>query len=204
MKMKSITKSAMLSTLVVVLVGVGIIYFQYVIWLRVGEQGATVEGNSSEVIPVDALLSITLDAPEFVRLGDTGIAKLTVTILDQERFNKEYLDQGILFESRLTMDGVAVVPNGLVSETYAGGESLTFYWKVTPEKVGKRIGQVWLYLRSGVVVDQDKGPYPLSAQRIEIEGRNSFGLNSDMVRVAGVLTLFFLIAYFAIQPRKKA
>ncbi len=194
----------MLSTLVVVLVGVGIIYFQYVIWLRVGEQGATVEGNSSEVIPVDALLSITLDAPEFVRLGDTGIAKLTVTILDQERFNKEYLDQGILFESRLTMDGVAVVPNGLVSETYAGGESLTFYWKVTPEKVGKRIGQVWLYLRSGVVVDQDKGPYPLSAQRIEIEGRNSFGLNSDMVRVAGVLTLFFLIAYFAIQPRKKA
>ena len=204
MKMKGITKSAMISTLIVVLLGVGIIYFQYVNWLRVGEQGAMVERSSREGIPVDALLSITLDAPEFIRLGDTGAVKLTVTILDQERFKKKYLDQGILFESRLTMDGVVVAPNGLVSETYAGGDSLTFYWKVSPEKIGKRIGQVWLYIRSGVGVEQTNVTFPLSAQRIEIEGRNSFGLNSDMVRVVGVLSLFFSIAYFVIQARKKA
>jgi hypothetical protein len=90
-------------------------------------------------------------------------------------------------EARLDLAGMQVQPANSVYEPLKPGGSVTFYWSIRPQQPGKYRGTVWLHLNFTDKSTGEESRIAVSAQTVEIEAVDFFGLSVNVVRTSGVI-----------------
>jgi len=167
---------------------------------------ATPAASVSTVIPaIPERRRLTLDFPPKIRAGDSAVVRLTLEVDDLGNVTPTAQIEGnvvqgdvieipnlyethhVVAEARFDIAGLQVSPPDLISQPLEQGQSVTFYWSVRPTETGVYQGTVWLYLR---FVDKSSGEEsrkPVSAQVVEIEAVDFFGLSVNFARGTGVI-----------------
>ena len=148
---------------------------------------------------------ITLEFPPRIRAGDSDVIRLS---LEMDKYgnltptaevagNKVtggtveipnlYETHHVTAEARLDMAGVDVRPGEMISSPLAPGQSVTFYWSVRPQGKGTFKGTVWLFLRFVEKVTGEQSQRAISAQVIQIQSTDLFGLPADFARSTGAV-----------------
>ena len=148
---------------------------------------------------------MTLEFPPQIRVGDADLVRLTLEVDDLGNLTPTaqfggnvvsgevveipnlYETHQVIAEARFDLAGMDVRPVDLISEALSPGNSVTFQWSVRPTDVGFYRGTIWLYLR---FVDKQSGEESrktISAQIVEMEAVNFFGLSGEFARTTGVI-----------------
>lgn len=90
-------------------------------------------------------------------------------------------------EARFDLAGMEVQPSGSIYEPMKPGQSVTFHWSIRPRETGVYRGTVWLHLVFEDRVSGEKSRMAVSAQIVEIEALDFFGLSVNMARTSGVV-----------------
>lgn len=90
-------------------------------------------------------------------------------------------------EARFDLAGMEVQPSGSIYEPMKPGQSVTFYWSIRPRETGVYRGTVWLHLVFEDRVSGEKSRMAVSAQIVEIEALDFFGLSVNLARTSGVV-----------------
>lgn len=194
--------------------------------------------GSEEVLPAPVAPEIpetrrlTLEYPPKMRAGvESDIIRLTLEVDDLGNVTPTAQFEGnvitgetieipnlyethqITAEASLDLAGMEVAPNGATFEPLTPGKSATFFWSIRPREAGTYRGTVWLHLNFSDKLTGEKSRIALSAQAVEIEAVDFFGLSVNVARtsgvvgsiIGGVLGFPFLedIAKFIFKKRKK-
>lgn len=169
---------------------------------------ATLEPTQSPLPqPAPQLLErrlVVLEWPPRIRVGDGDRLRLTLMVDSQGRITPSvetaghqvsgqpvtipdlYDTHNLLIETRLDLAGVAVEPQGVVSQPMLSGQPLSFYWSIRPADVGQLRGTLWIFL---VMVPKDGSPVQrqtLLAPPVDIEAISVLGLPASVARWGGV------------------
>jgi hypothetical protein len=98
-----------------------------------------------------------------------------------------YETHHVIAETRFDVAGMEISPADLSSQPLAQGQSVTFYWSIRPRETGLYRGTVWLYLRFVDKQSSAESQKAVSAQLVEIEAVNLFGLSGSFARTTGVI-----------------
>jgi hypothetical protein len=98
-----------------------------------------------------------------------------------------YETHNVTAEARLDMAGMLIQPPDAIYEPLKRGQSATFYWSIRPEDAGKYRGTVWLHLNFSDKSTGEQSRIAVSAQIIEIEAVDFFGLSANFARTSGVI-----------------
>jgi len=157
--------------------------------------------TSQPAIPERRLLS--LEFPPRIRAGDSDIIRLTLHVDDSGNITPTAVVEGnvvtgdvieipnlyethhVIAEARLDMAGVQISPPDLSSQTLLPGQSIMFFWSFRPESAGKYRGTVWLFLRFVDKVSGEESRKAVSAQVVDIEAVNLFGVPAKVIRSVG-------------------
>jgi len=148
---------------------------------------------------------LTLDYPPHIRAGDSDIVRLTLEVDDQGNITPTASMEGnvvtggvveipnlyethtVIAQARLDLAGVEVSPPGETSAQLVPGQTVSFFWSVSPREAGTFRGTLWLHLRFVDKVSGEESQRPISAQTVEIQGTNFIGLSGNVARTAGVI-----------------
>lgn len=148
---------------------------------------------------------LTLEFPPTIRAGDSDIVRLTLEVDDlgnitpTAQFEEHvitgkivqipnlYESHHVVAESRFDIAGVEISPAELISIPLAPGQSATFSWSIRPSDVGIYRGTIWLYLRFVDKLNGEESRTTVSAQIVEIEAVNFFGLSGSFARTTGLI-----------------
>lgn len=148
---------------------------------------------------------LTLEFPPTIRAGDSDIVRLTLEVdklgnitptaqFDEHVVTGEivqipnlYESHHVVAESRFDIAGVEIAPMELVSVPLAQGQSATFSWSIRPPDLGVYRGTIWLYLRFVDKLNGEESRKTVSAQIVEIEAVNLFGLSGSIARTTGLI-----------------
>ena len=146
---------------------------------------------------------LALEYPPRIRAGDSDIVRLTLNMDDSGNITPTAVIEGnvvtgevieipnlyethhVVVEARFDIAGIQVAPPGLSSQTLSPGQSVMFFWSIRPQEVGTYRGTVWLFLRFVDKVSQEESRRAVSAQMVEIEAVNLFGVPAGGVRTVG-------------------
>lgn len=162
-----------------------------------------------EVPPATAVPAIperrrlTLEYPRYMRAGDSDVVRLTLEVDDLGNIVPTaeiegnvvtgevveipnlYLTHHVVAEAKFDIAGVQASPSETISQTLSQGQSVTFYWSVHAQDVGNYRGTVWFYLRFVDKVSGEESQKTVSAQLVEIEAVDFFGLPASLVKTFG-------------------
>ncbi|HMD88464.1 MAG TPA: hypothetical protein VKF38_04820 [Anaerolineaceae bacterium] len=146
---------------------------------------------------------LSIEWPSSIRVGDSDIIRLmlevdmqgqitpTVEVSGHKILGRKisipdlYDADNIFAEARLDMAGMQVSPDGAVRQTMLPGQTLIFYWSISPNQAGTYRGTLWVYLdlvpKSGGEMDQRT----LLAYRIDIQSNTVLGLSATTARWFG-------------------
>jgi len=162
---------------------------------------APVEATVQPAVPERRLL--TLEFPPKIRAGDSDIVRLTLQVDEAGNITPTaviggnvvqgevveipnlYETHHVIVEARIDLAGVQVTPPDLSHQTLSPGQTVMFAWSIRPEQVGIYRGTVWLFLRFVDKVSGDEVQKAVSAQSVEIDAVNFFGISARVVRVVG-------------------
>lgn len=148
---------------------------------------------------------LTLEFPPVIRAGDSDIVRLTLeaddlgNITPTAQFEEHvvtgeivripnlYVSHHVVAESRFDLAGMEVRPAELISIPLAKGQSATFSWSIRPPDTGLYRGTIWLYLRFVDKLNGEESQITVSAQIVEIEAVNLFGLSGSFARTTGLV-----------------
>lgn len=148
---------------------------------------------------------LTLEYPPKIRAGDSDLVRLTLEVDDLGNItptaviNGKVINGGVIeipnlyethhviAESKFDIAGMQVTPSDLFSQTLLPGQTVTFYWSVRPQATGVYRGTIWLYLRFVNKSTGEESRKTVSAQLVEIEAVNFFGLSANLVRGMGAV-----------------
>jgi hypothetical protein len=148
---------------------------------------------------------LTLEFPPTIRAGDSDIVRLTLEVDDlgnitpTAQFDEHvvtgeivqipnlYESHHVVAESRFDIAGVEIAPMEMVSVPLAPGRSATFSWSIRPPDVGVYRGTIWLYLRFVDKLNGEESRKTVSAQIVELEAVNFFGLSGSFARTTGLI-----------------
>jgi len=151
---------------------------------------------------------LTLEYPSRIRVGEGDVIRLTLEVdtlgnltpTAQFEGNKVtgevvqipnlYETHNVIAEARFDIAGMDVKPADVISEPLTPGQPVTYYWSIRPQEVGVYRGTIWLYLRFVDKSNGEESRKTVSAQLVEIEAVNLFGLPLGLVRGAGALGSF--------------
>lgn len=146
---------------------------------------------------------LALEYPPRIRAGDADIVRLTLEMDESGNLTPTaevegnvvsgevieipnlYETHHVIVEARFDAAGMQVSPSDLTSQTLAPGQMVRFFWSIRPEEVGVYRGTAWLYLRFVDKVSGEASQRAVSAQIVQIEAANLFGIPPNAVRVAG-------------------
>jgi len=188
-----------------------------------------IKPTAQPAIPERRLLA--LEFPPRIRAGDADIVRLTLEVDESGNITPTavvggnvvtgdiieipnlYETHHVIAEARLDMAGMQVSPPELSSQTLLPGQSIRFFWSIRPDAVGVYRGTVWLFLRFVDKVSGEESRTAVSAQIVEIEAVNLFGVPAKVVRSVGAVgsvigavigfPFFEDIVKFLFQRRKK-
>ncbi len=149
---------------------------------------------------------LTLEYPPKMKAGvESDVIRLTLEVDEQGNITPTAQVEGntitgeviqipnlyethtVTAEARIDMSGMDVQPPGSIYEPMTPGQSVKFFWSIRPQDTGLYRGTVWLHL---VFVDRISGEesrMAVSAQIVEIEAVDFFGLSVDVARTSGVV-----------------
>lgn len=168
--------------------------------------------QSQEILPQNPIPEIpetrrlTLEYPPKMRAGvESNIIRLTLEVdalgsltptaqVDGNVIQGEtikipnlYETHMVTAEAQLDLAGMEVSPPGITFEPLQPGQSATFYWSIRPEDAGTYRGTVWLHLNFRDKLSGEESRIAVSAQVIEIEAVDFFGLSVNVARTSGVV-----------------
>jgi hypothetical protein len=148
---------------------------------------------------------LTLEFPPKIRAGDSDVVRLTLEVDASGNVTPTAVINGnvvtgevieipnlyethhVIAEARLDMAGMQISPPDLSSQTLLPGQSIRFFWSIRPDVVGRYRGTVWLFLRFVDKVSGEESRTAVSAQMVEIEAVNLFGVSARVVRSVGAV-----------------
>ena len=148
---------------------------------------------------------LTLEFPPTIRSGDSDIVRLTLevdelgNITPTAQFDGNvvtgkivqipdlYESHHVVAESRFDIAGLEVRPAELISIPLAPRQSATFSWSIRPPDTGLYRGTIWLYLRFVDKLNGEESQITVSAQIVEIEAVNLFGVSGSFARTTGLI-----------------
>jgi hypothetical protein len=146
---------------------------------------------------------LTLEFPPRIRVGDSDIIRLTLevdalgnitptAVIEGNRIAggvvqipNLYDTHNVIAEARLDLIGPEIKPEEAIDEPLLPGQSVTFYWSVHPVSAGMYRGTAWLFLIFVDKVSKEESRLAVSAQPVEIEAVNFFGLSGGAARMFG-------------------
>ena len=146
---------------------------------------------------------LALEYPPRIRAGDSDVVRLTLNMDDAGNITPTAVIEGnvvtgevieipnlyethhVVVEASFDIAGVQVSPPDLSSQTLSPGQSVMFFWSIRPAEVGTYRGTVWLFLRFVDKVSGEESRRAVSAQLVEIEAVNLFGVPARVVRTVG-------------------
>lgn len=146
---------------------------------------------------------LALEYPPRIRAGDADIIRLTLEVDEAGNITPTaevegnvvtgevieipnlYETHHVIVEARFDAAGMQVSPPDLTSQTLSPGQRVRFFWSIRPDEPGIYRGTVWLYLRFVDKVSGEESRKAVSAQMVEIEAVNLFGIPARVVRVVG-------------------
>ncbi len=146
---------------------------------------------------------LTLEWPPVMRAGDSDVVRLTLEVDDQGNLTPTaeieghetrgqtvlipnlYDTHSVFAEAQLEISGLEISPAGPVDQSLRPGEAVTFYWSVRAAEVGSYRGTVWLKLRFFPLVEGQVSERTISAQVIDVEVQNLFGIGGSAARLMG-------------------
>jgi hypothetical protein len=139
---------------------------------------AGVEGDVVRLtLEVDDLGNITPTA----QIGGNTVVGQTIEIPDL------YETHNVTAEARLDLAGMLIQPPDSIYEPLKRRQSATFYWSIRPQEPGTYRGTVWLHLNFADKSTGDQSRIAVSAQIVEIEAVDFFGLSVNVARTSGVI-----------------
>lgn len=146
---------------------------------------------------------LTLEYPSRIRAGDSDVVRLTLEVDPSGNITPTAVVEGnvvtgetieipnlyethhVVAEAKFDVLGIQASPPDLLSQTLSPGQTVRFFWSIRPEQAGTYRGTVWLSLRFEDKVSGEQSQTVVSAQIVEIEAVNFFGIPANVVRVAG-------------------
>lgn len=159
--------------------------------------------TSQPAIPERRFLIV--EFPPQIRAGDSDRVRLTLEVDEQGNITPTAIVDGnvvtgevieipnlyethhVVAEAKFDIAGLEVSPPDLSSQTLEQGQSVTFFWSIRPTEVGVYRGTIWLYLRFVDKVSEEESRKTVSAQSVDIEAVNLFGLSANLARSLGAV-----------------
>ena len=179
-------KSKVRFVLAVILLTISLALLMWSYWPARREISIQPISPSKSAIPESRRL--TLELPSRIRVWEGDVIRMMLDVDSLGNITPTanlYETHNITAEARLDLAGVDVKPSDLISEPLLPGQSATFYWSARPGDVGVYRGTAWLHLRFVDKVSGAESRIAVSAQRVEIDAVNLFGLPLGAVRWAG-------------------
>lgn len=139
------------------------------------------------------IVRLTLEVDDLGNITPTAQIEGNVVVGETIEIPDLYETHNVIAEARLNMAGMEVQPPEAILEPLERGRSATFYWSVRPQEPGAYRGTVWLHLN---FENKSTGEHPqgvtrsriaVSAQIVEIEAVDFFGLSVNVARTSGMV-----------------
>lgn len=133
------------------------------------------------------IVRLTLEVDNLGNITPTAQFEGNVVVGETIEIPDLYETHDVTAEARLDLAGMIIQPSGPTFEPLTRGQSATFFWSIRPEEVGKYRGTVWLHLNFKDKSTGDESRIAVSAQIVEIEAVDFFGLSVNFARTSGVV-----------------
>jgi hypothetical protein len=130
---------------------------------------------------------LTLEVDDLGNITPTAQIEGNVVTGEVVKIPNLYETHNVIAEAKFDIAGIQISPTEVISQTLLQGQTVTFFWSVRPQEVGTFRGTVWFYLRFVDKVSGEEGRKTVSAQPVEIEAVNLFGLPAGLARTFGGL-----------------
>lgn len=158
--------------------------------------------------PLPAVLEerlLVLEWPSRIRTGDSDLIVLTLELDDEGNITPtalygDHLVRGepvqvpnlydthnVVAQARLDVAGMDYIPRGEISEPMRPGVPVRFSWSVLPENVGAYRGTIWIHLQFVPIDGSETSRRVLSAQIVDINAVNMFGIGGTPARIFGAV-----------------
>jgi hypothetical protein len=133
------------------------------------------------------IIRLTLEVDDLGNITPTAKFEGNVVTGETIQIPDLYETHNVTAEARLDLAGMEVSPPESIFEPLKRGQSATFHWSIRPQDTGKYRGTVWLHLNFENRSTGEKDRVALSAQMIEIEAVDFFGMSFSVARTSGVV-----------------
>jgi hypothetical protein len=133
------------------------------------------------------VIRLTLEVDDLGNITPTAQIEGNVVTGETIEIPDLYDTHNVTAEARLDLAGMQVQPAEAIYEPLKRGKTATFYWSVRPQETGTYRGTVWLHLNFADKSTGEQSRIAISAQIIEIEAVDFFGLSVNLARTSGVV-----------------
>ncbi len=133
------------------------------------------------------VVRLTLEVDDLGNITPTAQFEGNVVVGETIEIPDLYETHNVTAEARLDMAGMVVQPSEAIYEPLKRGQSVTFYWSIRPQETGTYRGTVWLHLNFAEKSTGEESRIAVSAQIVEIEAVDFFGLSVNVARTSGVI-----------------
>ncbi len=133
------------------------------------------------------VVRLTLEVDDLGNITPTAQIEGNVVVGETIEIPDLYETHNVTAEARLDLAGMEVTPTDSIFEPLSRGQSATFYWSIRPQETGKYRGTVWLHLNFTDKSTGEESRIAVSAQLVEIEAVDFFGLSVNLARTSGVI-----------------
>ena len=133
------------------------------------------------------IVRLTLEVDELGNITPTAQIDGNVVVGETVEIPDLYETHNVTAEARFDIAGMEVQPPEAIMEPLTRGQSATFYWSIRPQDPGKYRGTVWLHLNFTDKSTGEESRIAVSAQIVEIEAVDFFGLSVNVARTTGVV-----------------
>ena len=133
------------------------------------------------------IVRLTLEVDELGNITPTAQIEGNIVVGKTVEIPDLYETHNVTAEARFDIAGMEVQPPEAIMEPLKRGQSATFYWSIRPQDPGKYRGTVWLHLNFTDKSTGEESRIAVSAQIVEIDAVDFFGLSVNVARTSGVV-----------------
>ena len=133
------------------------------------------------------IIRLTLEVDDLGNITPTAQIEGNIVVGETIEIPDLYETHNVVAEANLDLAGMEVQPAESIFESLSRGQSATFYWSIRPQEPGTYRGTVWLHLNFEDKVSGEKSRIAVSAQIIEIEAVDFFGMPVNLARTSGAI-----------------
>jgi hypothetical protein len=133
------------------------------------------------------IVRLTLEVDDLGNITPTAQVEGNVIVGQTIEIPDLYETHNVTAEAKLDMAGMVVQPSDAIFEPLKRGQSVTFFWSIRPQETGIYRGTVWLHLNFADKSTGEESRIAVSAQIVEIEAVDFFGLSVNLARTSGVI-----------------